>query len=487
MKRPYVFGIVLLLLIASASAGAMVRGKYAVSGWETTPEHSEFFEKGDKSFAQKFLSSDSDTPERHFRVLFDYFLAGFLQFRNETGELVDRPGVRGKRGSQIEGLEGYARTIPLLGAWIASGRPVVVEDPRKIGTSVNLVDLIKDGLLAGTNPSAPTYWGDPHDLDQRIVEAADISVALWMTRNLIWVNLDQAERDQIEKWLLLNAQRKVNPNNWLLFKTTIYQTLATLSNREIDVSDGRAAYEQFKKDYLESGWFFDHPNGVDFYNTWGIPYSLYWIDRISPEFDHDFIVRALYDSAQLTSHLISPEGLPIMGRSPCYRMAIPTPLLLTGDMEPGVAMRALNVVWTEFAQKGALFQGGVTQGFYRTDERFLDEYSGTSSCLWSLRSLIAAYMRPAGNPLWNTPYGLLPVESSDFQLRYAKLGWVIEGKQQSGEIVVRIPANEGKKPALEEIGWWRKAISWIVGRPWRPYNHGIKYEMPQYSNLQPAM
>ncbi|MDQ3138175.1 MAG: DUF2264 domain-containing protein [Gemmatimonadota bacterium] len=40
---------------------------------------------------------------------------------------------------------------------------------------MNLIDLIRRGLLSGTDPASPAYWGPITDYDQRMVEAADVA------------------------------------------------------------------------------------------------------------------------------------------------------------------------------------------------------------------------------------------------------------------------------------------------------------------------
>jgi len=49
---------------------------------------------------------------------------------------------------------------------------------QQTGKSYDIVTMTQQGLLAGTDPSSPNYWGDIHDDDQRIVEAADIARVL---------------------------------------------------------------------------------------------------------------------------------------------------------------------------------------------------------------------------------------------------------------------------------------------------------------------
>jgi hypothetical protein len=172
----------------------------------------------------------------------------------------------------MSGLEGFARTAPLFAAWLYSGRRQEIID-EQTGKSYDIVTILQQGLLAGTDPSSPDYWGDIHDDDQRIVEAADIARVLWLTRDRIWFRLVEA-----------------------FLKNVGYL-------EEFD----RRNFDEFKINYLQNGWFRDGQNDhVDYYNAWGISYDIYWIHLFDPFFDHEFVKRVLTDSGALTAHLISP-------------------------------------------------------------------------------------------------------------------------------------------------------------------------------------
>lgn len=89
-----------------------------------------------------------------------------------------------------------------------------------------------------------------------------------------------------------------------------------------------------------------------------------------------------------------------MGRSSCYRTAVPVPLvaasLLDADAaSTGEAARALDVVWRYFIANDSVRDGALTQGYFAPDRRFLDRYLGTGSCQWGLRSLLLAYLHPS--------------------------------------------------------------------------------------------
>lgn len=459
-----------------------------VEGWNARLRSSPLLAQADAGLP--FLFADTTrSPRDRYKLLFDYLLAGFLEFRTPAGERAYYPGFKGMRGHRIEGLEGFARTVPLFASWLASGRGEQVADPRT-SLPIDLAALICDGLLAGTDPTARTYWGEIGDMDQRAVEAADIALILWLTRASIWNKLTPAERRQIADWLGPVAERQVSPNNWLLFRVLVVETLIALG-MPADGDASRAAWAAFKEHYRGSGWFYDPPTGIDFYNCWGISYALYWIDQINPALDRRFIRSTVRDSADLTLHLLTAEGLPMMGRSITYRMAVPCPVLIQSHLDPdslhpGLARRALDAVWLYFVHHGALAQGRATQGYHHADKRLLDRYSGPASGQWSLRSLVLAFLHPGDAPFWTASEQPLPVEVADYRRNYPELGWIVQGDKAAGEVSITIPANpEGDDAPLQPHSAWRKAVEHLFHKPHQPHNYHAKYHRHRYSSRQP--
>jgi hypothetical protein len=466
----------------------MIPSSKRVEGWNALLPPSPLLARADAQLPLLFAEPDRSALDR-YKLLFDYLLAGFLEFRTPAGERAYYPGFKGMRGHRIEGLEGFARTVPLFASWLASGRGEQVSDPRT-SAPIDLAALIRDGLLAGTDPEAPTYWGEIGDMDQRLVEAADIAVILWLTRASIWAHLTLTERQRIAHWLQPVAARKVSPNNWLLFRVLVVETLIALG-MPADSDASQAAWAAFKGHYRGSGWFYDPPMGIDFYNSWGISYVLYWIDQVNPALDRRFIRDALRASADLTLHLITAEGLPIMGRSIPYRMAVPCPVLIQSQLDadslhPGLARRALDAVWLYFVRHGGLAQGCATQGYHGADKRLLDRYSGPASGQWSLRSLVLAFLNPDDAPFWTAPEQSLPVEVADYRREYPELGWVVQGDRAAAEVTISIPANPERETApLQPHGVWRKTVEHLFHKPHQPHNYHARYGRRRYSSRQP--
>lgn len=473
------------LLVLAGAAGGVFVATNAVEGFGRYRPLDEV--EGPREHVVRAQFGDDRLPAaQRYDALFGYFLHGFVAHATADGARVQYPGLPGIHGYRVSGLEGFARTAPLLAAWIHSGRSPRVRDPAT-GTEVDLVALLRRGILAGTDPAAPGYWGRMGERDQRMVEAADIARVLWLTRKDLWDTLSSAERERVAAWL-----RQVNgvapwPNNWRLFPVVVNLALNSLG---VEPAPDTRRYDEFKRDYRGHGWFADSPRGTDFYNTWGIGYDVLWIRLLRPDFDRAFIESALTESASLTAHLVAPQGIPIVGRSVCYRTAVSSPLLaqLWVDGSPGaagLARRGLDAVWRYFVARQVLRNGTLTQGYIDTDPRVVDRYTGAGSCHWGLRSLVLAYMQPPTAAVWTAPYTSLPVERGDYRLDLPELGWIVEGRRATGEIVIRVPANPPPAPALQPHSALARLAEPVLRRPLRPANGDAKYGAPSYSSREP--
>jgi hypothetical protein len=435
---------------------------------------------------RQVVLDQSVSAEQRYEALFRYFLDGFVAHATPTFERVQYRGMASVHGYRINGLEGFARTAPLLAAWIHSGRGTIVSDSSS-GVSVDLVACLRSGILAGTDRDSPVYWGRIGSKDQRIVEAADIARTLWLTRDFIWRDFTAAQRKQVADWLLQVNAKAVWPNNWLLFSVVVNSALAALG---YDSARADPRYDQFKANYLDHGWYYDRPHGVDYYNAWGITYDLLWIHLLRPDFDRDFIRRAVAQSAWLTAHLIGPKGIPILGRSICYRTAISVPVIADAFIDGSAASlgrgrRALDVVWRYFVARGCLRNGALTQGYFGNDPRFVEPYLGPGSSHWGLRSLVLALMQAPGSDFWTVPEVPLPVEVGDYRLDLPKLGWIVTGRREPGEITIRLLANASStivpEPYTKRMRW----AEWFARQPMRPRNMKAKYRASEYSSARP--
>ncbi|MEA5516422.1 DUF2264 domain-containing protein [Nodularia sp. UHCC 0506] len=461
-----------------------------VEGWDQKIQPFDHYQEIDAQIKTTFLT-ENQSPFLRYKALFQYFTLGFIKYRSAHGALIYYPGAASCHGRKLDALEGFARFFPLAAVWMSSGNGTIVDiDHEKI----DLVQLLHQGIVAGTDLQNTEYWGKIKNLDQRIVEAADIALGLWISRDYLWNTFSLQERQQIVTWLEQVMNKKLHNNNWLLFPVIIHKSLESLgvSHKKYDTLV-EELYQKYKQEhYIGDGWFNDPPKGVDYYNAWAIHYSLFWLDQIDSQFDPIFIRKTHVEFLKFYRYFFSKNGFPAMGRSICYRMAAPAPII-TGTMlapqevSPGLAFRALDLTWRFFVAHNSLQQGTVTQGYCTPDLSILDSYSGASSCLWSLRSLIVAFYVDKFISLWNSSPEKLPIEVGDFSEVNQSIGWHIKGKKSTQTIELELLNNQGKKsPKLKKYGIINHIKESITKRPFRPQNYEALYHRPLYSNASPV-
>lgn len=483
--------ILLIILLLSGLVFIILKVKNirnrAVEGWSQSIEPYEGYKELDSKIKYAFKrKTSSEPPFVRYQALFDYFTYGFIKYRSPNGALVYYPGALSSKGRKINALEGFARYFPLAASWISGGNNNnVILDNKKI----DLVALLHEGIVAGTNTKNKEYWGNIKNRDQRIVEAADIALGLWISRDYIWKTFSSIEKKQIAIWLNQAMDKEFENNNWNLFPIIIHKSLESLGfNNKVNDKRIAEAYINYKKQfYLGEGWFNDPPNGIDYYNAWAIHYSLFWLDQIDPQFDPVFIRNTHKEFLEFYRYLFSENGFPIMGRSSCYRMAAPAPLvtgalIIPNEVSPGLAFRALDLTWSFFIKENSLQKGTVTQGYLEPDMSLLDSYSGAGSCQWSLRSLIVAFYVDNYITLWNSPEAKLPIEIDDFSVVNKSIGWRINGDNSTQTIELEILNNQEKNhPELIRYGLTNKIKEFIAHRPIRPNNHNALYNRHLYS------
>jgi hypothetical protein len=442
----------------------------------------------DRHLAEAFLNPLLDDQER-YAALFGYLVSGLIEHRAADLSHVYYRGASSTNGAAIDAMEGFCRIIPMIGAWIRSGRPAVIESPAT--QPVDLLEIVRQGVLAGTDRRAAGFWGDIGHGDQRIVEAADVALSLWLLRDHLWPILSSPEKDRIAAWLRSVNRKRIPNNNWHVFPMLVNEVLAAL-DCESDRSLSLEHYGALCSFYLGNGWFSDGPEGeVDYYNAWGIHYALFWINLVNPVFDPAFIDGALNQFVRSYQHLFSPDGFPICGRSICYRMAAPAPLVAAATrglngISPGMARKALDAVWQYFIKRQALRHGTITQGYWQQDLGLLDSYSGPGSSLWSTRSLTVAFYNAPELSFWNHPLVDLPVEQESFTVFIPEIQWEIRGIRSTREVQIVKPHNAGN--AFQSADDRSRITRWavdVMGLPYRAADRANRNQLQMYSSLRP--
>lgn len=76
------------------------------------------------------------------------------------------------------------------------------------------------GLINGTDPEHPEYWGDIEDLDQRMVEMCPIGYALAVAPHVLWEPLTDSQKENVTRWLGSINTREVRKSVILMLPGT---------------------------------------------------------------------------------------------------------------------------------------------------------------------------------------------------------------------------------------------------------------------------
>lgn len=460
-----------------------------VDGFNLRVRPHEKFDYLDKYIGK--LGNNLEITNPDYCQLFKYFIEGIAAYKSSDASKVLYPGVAGTRGLNVEGLEGFARSSPMLASWLHAGRSDLVE--LLSGDLFSISSYLHKGLTSGTNPKHPGYWGRMQDFDQRAVEAGDIAVCVFLLIEFNYNFFTIDEKRKIFSWLNQVNSIQLYGGNWHLFRLLV-NALLHKYNFGIRANKIDFDYGKFKSFYIGNGWFSDGENGfLDYYNAWQMQYFLFWLNKILPHHDSRFLLDVFSQFSAGYQFLISTDGLPFWGRSACYRGAVATPLIvnsIVNNWRPSMARRALDVTWSYFIRNGALSKGTLIQGYHGFFPDLLENYSGRGSSLWSLRSLTIAFLYPENSEFWQSKTERLPIEVESYEFELVSNKFLIKGKNETGEIIVyQINPPFGqltkKNKMFRSMPLWRVAAEKILRRPLRIDNFGVKYGKESYSSKYP--
>jgi hypothetical protein len=482
---------ILALVVAVLGFGTLrwFAHRYGVEGWaeRTTPVATRTVT--DPALRAAFAPRDSGVPARAYEDAFLYLLEGFVNYRSPLGARANWPGTPSGNGRASDGLEGFSRFFPLAASWLASGRSDEIE---VAGRKVSIITMLREGLLAGTDREGPEFWGVITTGNQRLFESADVALGIWLTRDQIWATLDRPAKDQVATWLRRALAVRAYEGNWSLIPILVERVLLSLGEEVCcDRIETSRYWREFKALSIGGGWIADGSQGADYYNAWAMQYLMFWIDRIDPGFDPEFIRDTNRQLADFFQYLIGPKGAPLFGRSICYRMAVAVPLLVAQALSPGAvpkgrAMRALDASWSYFVTHGATRDGGITQGFCGPDLSLVNDYTAPASCLWSARGLVLAFALDREFALLDARREPLPVEEGDFSVVQRDLRWRVDGTRADGTIVLTIESNPSTQTPPDFVRYTARNafMEWLRHRPYRPVNQAALYGARRYSSEQ---
>ncbi len=378
----------------------------------------------------------------------DAMLRAVRPFSSPGHARITLPGPVGGYGTEVDGLEGFARTFLLAGFRIAGERGA---DPG------DLAEWYAEGIAAGTDPGSPERWVRLDEHPQAKVEAASLALALDLTRPWLWDRLDPAVQERVVAYLAPAVGDPTYPRiNWVWFRLVVQAFLRSVGGpwSAEDVAEDLATHDGFLR---EDGWMADgHERAFDHYVGWALHvYPLLWarmpgaagFAEARRARDTALLDRFLLDAVRL----VGADGSPLVqGRSLTYRFAAAAPFwagALAGvpSTPPGVLRRAATSVVRHFVDRGALDERGLLSlGWHGRWPRIAQAYSGPGSPYWAVKGMLGLAL-PADHPVWSAEELPLPVEQGDYVRAVKAPGWLVSGTAADG--VVRV-VNHGTDHAV---------------------------------------
>lgn len=225
-----------------------------------------------QGFTDNVFRSRDDMIEAVYALL-----TPLVPYTSPGGARIRLPVSTGAHFDEVAAqLEGYARPLWAVGALLAGSKSSQSSavDPR-------LQPWIR-GLIAGTDPASPEYWGDVKSTDQRMVEMEIVSFALLSAPEVfVPESLDAKSRKNVINYLRSINEKPMPGTNWLWFRVMVnlglvkacgvpYEELKPSMDADLQVLDGY---------YMAEGWSSDgkwdeNERHVDYYSgSFAIQYS----------------------------------------------------------------------------------------------------------------------------------------------------------------------------------------------------------------------
>ena len=387
-------------------------------------------------------------------------------------------GQASDHGEIADVLEAFARPCLLAAHWLGA------QGGETLGfTRDEVAKWFREGLIAGTDPSADTYWGPVTNYHQHSVEMGALVLALEIARDHLWTPFSDSEKQQVLSWLRTARGCGFHRNNHLFFGVLplcflIREGAASKADEELVLR----WMDILESMYLRDGWFVDGMNEAsDHYNAFAWHYYGLWWGKLYGDMDparaqrwKDKAVPFLKDYVHFFA--ASGEHVPF-GRSMVYRFNVVAPFGLShycgvDALDPGLS-RNIYMKNIEFFTSRLPEDEPLSIGW--TDEFPLmsEVYSCAGSVYWAAKAFAPLLMDP-NDPFWTAPAKPLPSEGDDFVHPIPAAGFVVRSIDGDIELYNSENAINPGNTRFGEYKWGKTS-----------YRTGVGYEVASASGEFP--
>lgn len=317
----------------------------------------------------------------------------------------------GNTGAQYETkitwMEAYARVLWGLGPLWAGKNENLSSDLA--AECEEWLIICRTGLINGTNPEHPEYWGDLADYDQRMVEMASLAVTISLSPDKFWEELNKEQKQNLYSWLNQINGKKLYSNNWRFFRILVNMTFRLL-NLPWSQSDLNDDFQLIESCYTGDGWYYDgNPGQIDYYIPFAIHFYSLVYAGLMKEKEPETALRLIERGKQFSKDFLywfAADGNEVpFGRSLTYRFAHSAffSAMAFADAEGpgyGIMKHLMFKNLENWLRRPVFDNAGVLSIGYGYPNLFMSEqYNASGSPYWALKTFLMLALSDH-HPFW---------------------------------------------------------------------------------------
>ncbi|MBW7995724.1 MAG: DUF2264 domain-containing protein [Candidatus Glassbacteria bacterium] len=435
-------------------------------------------EAGDRNRPQAQLQAGDDfelSPytgytREHWLEICEKLIAGVLPYFDEKTGMPTLTGTAGETGHFrrerhfVGGQkETFERSLMLVACYSAA-----TGNDRVPGYDGSITEPYLTGIIRGTDPHDPAYWGEREIYD---AFGTNIALAVLLSPKFFWDPLTDGQKNNLLEFLRVLAHTVAyDCNHWYfhLIAVPLLDANGVTSNREYLTM----IFDRMLNWYRGDGWFIDGGNFTfDYYNLWGFQLYNNALCYFDGNWNERFGKRVAHTTARFLEsfkYLYGRDGGPIpFGRSLSYRFASISALgwaVLNGTstLPPGQARRIASGCLKYFWDNDCLSENGLLEpGFHGPNSVVAESYIDRGSPYWAAQGMICLAV-PADHPFWTEEEEPMPADGAGGRLELP-----------GAEMVLKVSPVDGE------------AKAYVLGEPVGhrgQWQRGIKYFQHSYSS-----
>ena len=298
----------------------------------------------------------------------------------------------------IAEMEAFARPLWAIIPMLAGGSDAVLP----------LWERWKQGILSGTDPNNPEYWGVVKTIDQRLVEMAVFGMGMAMIPRKFYFELPQQAQRNLYQWLNQINACELPKNNWVFFRILVnigFEVCGLPFDREQMTADFKLIDEHYEGD----GWYYDYQDQRDYYVPWAFHYYGLLYAKLRSQSDN--AAKLLRRSKLFASDFAcwfdtSGEAIPY-GRSLTYRFAQSAFFAaqayagaVTDTVGYGEMKHLLLSNLRSWLKQPIFTRDGIlTIGYHYPNLHMAEGYNAPGSPYWGMKVFLCLAM-PENHPFW---------------------------------------------------------------------------------------